>query len=549
MSTLLDLLQQKTPQFQTHQALLVLGLQNDFISPNGKLPVPAASGFVERVKALVPSFRDHAGDIIWVRSVFEAERGVLDDGDGTESVILDGDEPDKSSTSSGDEIARAVIESTPDRGPRSTKRAFDLLKRMSSRRQLAVPESVVPAPPIPSEEDELFFSRTSKRAPCCLNNTSGVEFANSIREVINPATDTLITKSHYSAFNSTSLLLTLRMKFVTELYICGCLTNLSVYATALDAARHGMTINLVEDCLGYRKVTRHQEAMRQMVQFMGAYITNSVDIMSKLEAGVAEHEAKKEAEEEEDPHHLNTEEPDETLETRSLQELVQKMRIRSNTPSIRSLRDRGQEDTDSIRSRRSVRESYASSNRASILSAEVPTVPRRTERSREMLQERTASVPEDEPLDENQPWLKTPTPPAQSESQKQYIKAPIRMRQRSRRKTSDGGERSSSRPSRPRAALHTELSQGSNEGGSELESPILDESSDLKSHAQSSTKSYSPLFTEPAEDVPTLPPKSASDPVVGCPSPSASTNTKPEMAAAAGDVEPVDDAKAHSGTQ
>lgn len=59
--------------------------------------------------------------------------------------------------------------------------------------------------------------------------------------------DLQMIKTHYSAFSSTSLLLTLRTKLITELYICGCITNLSVYATAMDAARYGIRVTLVDD--------------------------------------------------------------------------------------------------------------------------------------------------------------------------------------------------------------------------------------------------------------------------------------------------------------
>lgn len=74
MTSLFALLSQQTPNLQTRKGLIVLGLQNDFVLPEGKLPV-TDTAFLERITRLVPDFREF-GDIIWVRSEFEANRPV-----------------------------------------------------------------------------------------------------------------------------------------------------------------------------------------------------------------------------------------------------------------------------------------------------------------------------------------------------------------------------------------------------------------------------------------------------------------------------------------
>ncbi|KAJ9641055.1 hypothetical protein H2199_005723 [Coniosporium tulheliwenetii] len=282
MSSLLDILTQKQPQFETRQALLVLDLQNDFISPSGKLPVPTKPGFVDRIKGLAPIFRENAGDVIWVRTIYEAERPVNDFSEEGDVVITEaGVQPDNELEDSEDEppAKETKPESTSRRrASRSTARALQLLKRVSSRQKLVERKPS----PAPAEEDELFLSRTSKRGPCCLPNTDGADFAKGIKEIIDPSTDLVITKSHYSAFNGTTLLTKLRTKLITELYVCGCITNLSVYATALDAARYGLKFNLIDDCLGYRKPERHEEAMKQMVELMGARIARSSELLADL---------------------------------------------------------------------------------------------------------------------------------------------------------------------------------------------------------------------------------------------------------------------------
>lgn len=73
-SSLMALLSQQSQNLQTRKGLIVLGLQNDFISPQGKLPV-SSTGFVDRLSHLIPAFREH-GDIVWVRSEYESTRPV-----------------------------------------------------------------------------------------------------------------------------------------------------------------------------------------------------------------------------------------------------------------------------------------------------------------------------------------------------------------------------------------------------------------------------------------------------------------------------------------
>ncbi|TKA59252.1 hypothetical protein B0A49_12400 [Cryomyces minteri] len=291
MSSLLDVLTQIQPQFKTRQALLILGLQNDFVAPTGKLPVGTGLGFLDRIKTIIPRFRE-TGDIIWVRTVYEADRLVNITNDDGEAVILGArdtqdHQPTENIVESEDEV---VHEATPP-GPSpsrpepypTSKRALELLKRASGRNRAKGQQRSSSS----TEEEELFLTSTAEREPCCLRGSYGADFAEEIKPWINGPKDIEIVKSHYSAFNTTSLLTMLRMKLITEVYICGCLTNMSVYATATDAARHGLTINILEDCLGYRQKARHEDAVKQMIELMGAYTLSSTQLLETLaeEAG------------------------------------------------------------------------------------------------------------------------------------------------------------------------------------------------------------------------------------------------------------------------
>ena len=93
----MDLVSQNQPHFQTHQALLVIGMQNDFIQPDGRLPVSNKNGYLDRIQTLIPKFRELNGNVIWVQTLYEGDRIANDPstGEGDALVVgglIDGDE-------------------------------------------------------------------------------------------------------------------------------------------------------------------------------------------------------------------------------------------------------------------------------------------------------------------------------------------------------------------------------------------------------------------------------------------------------------------------
>nr|POF01181.1 dna oxidative demethylase alkbh2 [Quercus suber] len=229
MSSLLALLSQQSPQLQTRKALIVVGLQNDSISPDGKLPVSVSSGWLDRIKILVNQFRPY-GDIIWVRSEYKENRPLRVGGEEDDSIITHVDHTSESNAT----------------------------------------------------DEEHFLTRTTNREAACIPNTWGAAYSEEIQDLIDTFKDLKVVKSHYSAFKGTSLLMTLRSKLITELYICGCYTNLSVYATATEAARYGIEITLVEDCLGSRQKARHDLAVQKLVSIMSANVMKSAQVVDVL---------------------------------------------------------------------------------------------------------------------------------------------------------------------------------------------------------------------------------------------------------------------------
>ncbi|PHH67387.1 hypothetical protein CDD81_157 [Ophiocordyceps australis] len=270
------------PQLKTRRALVVIDLQNDFVGPDAVLPVTDPPDLVGRTLALVDGFRAAAaGDVVWVRSVFDAPRRV----DEEPIVACDASLPSSSqrlqsghscsSSQAGGRSSRAHGEAPrrsgdgPPRGAEATSRG-----RPEAEDQQADAEASCPDP-------EAFLSHSS---PACVQPlTAGAEFPRAVARAIRPR-DTVLCKSGYSAFNSTGLLRLLRAKMVMHVFICGSLANIGVHATAMDAAGHGMAITLVEDCCGWRSDWRRMRALRRLVQVTGCDVASCHEVMQAVQS-------------------------------------------------------------------------------------------------------------------------------------------------------------------------------------------------------------------------------------------------------------------------
>lgn len=229
------------PQLTTRKALIVVDFQNDFLGGNDQcLPITEPVGFVERALKLAASFRV-VGDVVWVQSQFDQVRPVDND-----QII--------------------VSDSTSPLHPASRSR------RRSSA-DLAV--AILTEPP----DSEAFLSH---QVPLCVKPAHpGCEMPQTVIEAMQKR-DLVLTKSHYSAFQATHLLRMLRAKMVMEVYICGSLANIGVYATAMDAAGHGMAITVVENCCGYRSEARQISAVRNLVKLAGCEVASSEEVLETI---------------------------------------------------------------------------------------------------------------------------------------------------------------------------------------------------------------------------------------------------------------------------
>lgn len=231
------------PVLKTRRALVVVDAQNDFLLTDGALPINLPDVLTERIVRLVKSFRSF-GDVVWIRSEYSEPRLAKSE------QIITSDAPAESS--------RVV----------STGRG-----RKKSASSGLEPPSICP---------EAFLSGPAPNRPECVRkNTSGAELPPAIQDLVDKK-DIVIVKSYYSGFHDENLIQRLRKKFVSEVFVCGSLSNMGIMATAIDAGSHGLDIGIIEDCCGYRDRARHNAALNRIQKLIGCEILSTDMIIERL---------------------------------------------------------------------------------------------------------------------------------------------------------------------------------------------------------------------------------------------------------------------------
>ena len=273
LSAMFEIDEESLPIVRTGHALLAVDLQNDFISADAKVPVSTPPNFVDNITNLAPTFRG-SGNVIWIRTVFEASRPVNIDGT-SESVITDTELP--KARNGGDERSR--MKPQPSQQPIEPFAKLTDLDALSSDELAAATAQSDDTDPI----SETYLTLEPGGTPHIVSrSSSGSHFPDSVNHAIDAKKDTIFQKTHYSAFRDGNLVQTLQAKFVTEIYLCGTLTNISIFATVMDAARHGYAITIIDDCLGYRSKARHDEALRKLIEFTGCETISSTDLIRDI---------------------------------------------------------------------------------------------------------------------------------------------------------------------------------------------------------------------------------------------------------------------------
>ena len=294
------------PLFETRKALIIINLQNDSLYVKDELFITKNRDFVLRLKDMIPYFRKH-GDIVWVKT----HMGVLPTTPTSDAAKLEEEsakqaeknreaQNQKEGQMKSEFLAEQAREEAvrrdklppidPNAGPgkdyptyHPSSKTEEMMRQASAETRAEKRSADLQVFDDKQSPFEKHLSRPRKgqQARFYIAGTKGAEICDDLLEVVDESTDLVVTKHHYSAFDQTSLLTALRAKLVTEVYLCGCLTNVGVYSTAADAVQHGLQVTVVEDCLGYRSEEKHEEAMRQMADIMGVHGIDSEEIIEE----------------------------------------------------------------------------------------------------------------------------------------------------------------------------------------------------------------------------------------------------------------------------
>lgn len=288
------------PQFETRKALIIINLQNDSFYHEGDIFICKNRDFAENIRNLVSIFRN-VGDIVWVRTEIAPSTSstpayldtrrdlpekdsVAPKPEGTSRQRLKDGGDDMESEEYYSPSWPATTMQPKDVQDNSPLSLVESMEMHASAQAMAEKRSTNTS--ILVDNTNLMEDKPAKIPPGLLPKvyiagTPGAETLDELKPLVDEERDMTVVKKYYSAFDQTSLLMSLRMRLVTELYICGCLTNIAVYATAADAVQHGFEVNLVEDCLGYRTAAKHEEAIRQMADVFGVNGVDSEEIIAE----------------------------------------------------------------------------------------------------------------------------------------------------------------------------------------------------------------------------------------------------------------------------
>lgn len=205
---------------QPVRALVVINVQNEFLSRRGNFPCPEQSTepLIENLSALIPQFRASRGQIIWVNAIYE------------------------------------------DRTEQPAKNLKDVTKG----------------------SDEWLTNATHVyEISCCKKDTFGSKVHPDLWVHADLEKDKVVEKGFYSAFKrATALLEQLEKKAISDAYFCGIASGTCVLASVLDAAKHKDKFNthVVTDCLGYRRLSNHEESIERMKRLPDVELVDSDDV-------------------------------------------------------------------------------------------------------------------------------------------------------------------------------------------------------------------------------------------------------------------------------
>jgi hypothetical protein len=110
------------------------------------------------------------------------------------------------------------------------------------------------------------------------------DFSARFKRLINSEQDIVLNAPCYSPTAAREFLSSLKSHLITTLFLCGCLTDMSMYSIMLDAARSSCALHIVGDCLGYNDASKHALALDYARDSMCAQDITSAAILADLDA-------------------------------------------------------------------------------------------------------------------------------------------------------------------------------------------------------------------------------------------------------------------------
>ena len=109
-------------------------------------------------------------------------------------------------------------------------------------------------------------------------------FSARFQRLINREQDMVLDAPCYSPTAAREFLSSIKSHLITTMYLCGCLTDASMYSIMLDAARTSCALHVVTDCLGYNDALKHRLALDYARESMSAENITSAEIVADLDA-------------------------------------------------------------------------------------------------------------------------------------------------------------------------------------------------------------------------------------------------------------------------
>ena len=116
---------------------------------------------------------------------------------------------------------------------------------------------------------------------CCKKDSFGSQIHPDLQIHADLKADAVVNKGLHSAFKGTTALLDqLKDRGITDAYFCGIVSRTCVLASVLDSVKHKKTFKtyVVTNCLGYRRLSNHDESIERMKKRPDVELVDSDDI-------------------------------------------------------------------------------------------------------------------------------------------------------------------------------------------------------------------------------------------------------------------------------